>query len=92
MDMKSARVALHVKELVLHGFAPGDRYRIAEALHRELAKLISAGELPRALHESYEVPQVDAGAFPLQPDSRPETVGTQVAQSIYGSWKDKPSR
>ena len=92
MDMKSARVELHVAELVLHGFAPGDRYRIAEALQRELATRISASELPRSLQESREVPQMDAGDFPLPPDARPETVGTQAAQSIYGIWKDKPSR
>ncbi len=90
--MKPARVALHVEKLVLHGFAPGDRYRIAEALRCELAKLMSAGELPRSLHESHEVPQINAGAFPLQPGSRPETVGTQAAQSIYGIWKGKPPR
>ena len=88
--MKSARIKLHIEELVLHGFAPGDRYRIAERLQQELGELLSAGELPRSLHESRDVPQIDAGAFPFQPGSRAESVGTQVAEAVYGALKDKP--
>jgi hypothetical protein len=37
--MKPVNLELHVEELVLHGFAPGDRYRIGEALERTLTQL-----------------------------------------------------
>ena len=30
--MKPQNVELHIEELVLHGFAPGDRHRIGEAV------------------------------------------------------------
>ena len=44
-------VEFHVKELVLHGLAPADRYRIGDAVERELARLIAgepAARLPGA--------------------------------------------
>jgi hypothetical protein len=33
-------INLHIEELVLHGFAPGDRHRISEAVEQELTRLI----------------------------------------------------
>lgn len=41
MGMKPHRLELHISELVLRGFAPGDRYRIAEALQAELARRLA---------------------------------------------------
>jgi len=34
-------IHLHIEELVLHGFAPGDRHQISEAMQQELTRLIS---------------------------------------------------
>ena len=39
--MESANLNLHIEELVLHGFAPGDRYRIGEAVQQELTRLFA---------------------------------------------------
>jgi hypothetical protein len=76
-------VALHIEELVLHGFAPGDRHAIAEGLQGELTRLLTERGLPRALAagaswETLATPPVAVGT-----GSRPEVIGAQVARSVY---------
>ena len=73
--MRPARVEVHIEELVLHGFAPGQRYRIAEALERELTRLLAERGL------SPGRPPVD-GAFEVRAGARPEVVGRQVAAAL----------
>jgi hypothetical protein len=84
--MKPRSVELHIEELVLHGFAPGDRHRIADAVERELARLFAEQGVPDALQSGFESPRVDAGSFQMAPDSRAETVGAEVARAIYGGF------
>jgi len=79
-------VELHIEELVLHGFAPGDRYRIADAVERELARLFAEQGVPPALAQEAEVAQLDAGAFKIAPGARGEAVGAQVAHTVYGGF------
>ena len=47
--MTRHNIELHIEELVLHGFSPSDRYRIAEAIERELVQLFSRQSAPSAL-------------------------------------------
>lgn len=82
--MKSANVELHIEELVLHGFAPGDRYRISEAVQRELTRMFAEQGAPPSFSDSLEAAHIDAGAFNVAPGSKSETIGTQVAQAVYG--------
>ena len=78
---------LHIEELVLHGFAPGDRYAIAEAVEQELSRLLTRhfveGDASRLALNS-EVARVDAGAFQVEPRSRPDSLGTQIGQAVHG--------
>jgi hypothetical protein len=78
---------LHIEELVLHGFAPGDRYAIAEAVEQELSRLLTRhfaeGDSSRLALNS-EVARVDAGAFQVEPRSRPDSIGTQIGQAVHG--------
>ncbi|HSS22526.1 MAG TPA: hypothetical protein VLL54_20815 [Pyrinomonadaceae bacterium] len=79
---------LHIEELVLHGFAPGDRHAIAEAVEQELSRLLTrhcaeAGTASRLALPS-EVARVDAGAFQVEPRSRPSSIGTQIGQAVHG--------
>jgi hypothetical protein len=82
--MTPANVELHIEELVLHGFAPGDRYRIGEALERELARLFAERGVPAALAANEKVGRLDGGEFAGQPGARAEAVGAQIAQAVYG--------
>lgn len=75
---------LHIGELVLHGFANGDRYRIGDALERELTRLFSEQGAPTAITNGRGIARVDGGAFEVTPESSAETMGIQLAQAIYG--------
>ena len=85
--MKPANVELHIEELILHGFAAGDRYLVGEALERELTRLVGSANVPSLLAQSIDVERVDGGAFRVAPGSRAETVGAQVAQAVHGGLK-----
>jgi len=79
-------IELHIEELVLHGFAPGDRYRIADAVERELARLFAEQGVPPSLAQEAEMARLDAGAFKMAPGAREEAVGAQVAHTVYGGF------
>ena len=81
-------IRLHIDELHLHGFARSDRYRIAEALERELKRLLTEQRTPAHFNASHSLANLDAGSFEVAPNSKPEAVGTQVAQAIYNRLKN----
>jgi hypothetical protein len=81
--MKPANVELHIAELVLHGFAPGDRYRIGETIERELARLFAEQGTSQLLRQRSEIERLDGGAFEVKPGIRAEAIGAQVAQTVY---------
>jgi len=82
--IRPMNVELHIEELVLHGFAPCDRYRIAEAVERELARWLAEQGVPHLLSNNVDLVGIDAGAFDVRPNAKSEMVGAQVAQAIYG--------
>ena len=53
--MRPARVELHVEELVIDGFAPGDREPAAQALRAELARRLDGEVGDRSAAVSAEV-------------------------------------
>lgn len=82
--MTRANVELHIEELVLHGFAPGERHNISDAVERELERLFSEQGAPSQLSLSAEIVDLDGGSFEAAQGSRPEVIGSQVAQALYG--------
>ena len=80
--MKTGDIELHIEELVLHGFEPGDRYRIGHAVEQELGRLLTERGAPLA--RSGEVPRLDGGSFEAKPDSGVEEIGAKVARAVYG--------
>lgn len=81
--MNPSRVEVTIDELVLHGFVPGDRYAIAEALQGELTRLLSEQGVPAAYMQGGEVERVDGGSFALAPGAKGSSVGTQAAQAVF---------
>lgn len=79
-------IDLQIEELILHGFAAGDRHRIGAAVERELGRLLSVRGLPAALAQGGERPRLDGGSFELHQHARPEAVGVQVARAIFGGF------
>jgi hypothetical protein len=60
---------------------PGDRYRIGEAVERELAWLFDEQGVPPSLARVIE--RLEGGAFEVAHSSKSEAVGVQIAQAIY---------
>jgi hypothetical protein len=85
--MTQKNIELHIEELVLHGFAHGDRYRIGEAVERELTRLLADRGVPQSLERGGEIASVDGGAFEVAQGSRAQVVGAQVAKAVYGGLK-----
>ncbi len=84
-----AAVELHVEDLVLYGLAPGDRFAIAEALQRELARLITERGMP-ALARIPGIERIDGGAFRVEPGLDARGVGAQVAGAVYRGLAPEP--
>ena len=82
--MKPKKIELNIDELVLHGFAPGDRYSIGGAGERELVRMFADRGVPQSLAEGGEIASVDGGAFEVVPGLRDEGVGAQVAKAVNG--------
>jgi hypothetical protein len=80
--MEPTNFNLHIEEMVLHGFAPGDRSRIGEAVQQELTRLFSEG-IPPALSQGGEIGSLDGGGFEMNDEMRAGAIGVQIAQSIY---------
>ena len=78
------RIELNIEELVLHGFAPGDRYSIGEAVEQELVRMLADQGVPQSLAGGGEIASVDGGAFEVMQGSRAQVVGAQVAKAVYG--------
>jgi hypothetical protein len=83
--MRAPRIDVFIEELVLHGFAPTDRVAIAEAVQQELARRFVEQGVPAALTQGAGFDHLDGGAFPLAPAARAESIGSGVAQAVYGS-------
>jgi hypothetical protein len=77
-------VTFHIEELMLDGFAPGDRYRIAEAMQQELTGLLTHQGAPVALASRGETDRVDGGAIRLAVGATPGAIGNQLAGALYG--------
>ncbi len=80
-------IELRVEELVLHGFAPGDRHGIAEAVQRELARLLGRDGAPEGWRQGIEVDRIDAGTFRQAPDTGARQVGREVARTVWKGMK-----
>jgi hypothetical protein len=78
-------IELHIEELVLHGFNPADRHRIADALAREFEQLaITEG----VLQSAFAAERVDAGQLRLSAAASPADIGAAIARNVHGAIKD----
>ena len=87
MGMRPNNVELQIQELVLHGFSAADRHQISDAIRTELARQLAQHGVPKLLTRDGRIRQLDAGAVNVALGSRADTVGKQVAQSVYQGLK-----
>lgn len=86
--MKQPNIRLHIQELVLHSFAPNDRYAIADAVEHELSWLLAADlstpQRSPSLTENSDRARVDAGNFQVAPGAKAVSIGAQIAEAVHG--------
>ena len=77
---------LRIGELVLHGVAGVDRYAVADAIERELGRLLGSGDSWQALTANGKPAdgRIDAGRVSIAAGATPDTVGIQIARAIHG--------
>lgn len=78
---------LHIEQLVLHSFAPNDRYAIAEAVQRELASLLKVSlgsESAARFASSSDYAHIDAGSFQVEDGAKAPSIGAGIANAVYG--------
>jgi hypothetical protein len=80
--MRPGAIKLHIGELILHGFEPGDRTALGAALETELARLLAAGD-PDTLARAGHITRLDGGAFEMPAHAGPEVAGTRLARTVY---------
>ena len=76
-------VELHIDELVLHGFAPGDRYPIGDAVEHELTRLFAEQGIPRSLTVNIERARRDGGDFTLRRNHRRKQSAHDCASGVW---------
>jgi hypothetical protein len=81
--MSRRQIELHIDELVLRGFPPSDRFKIAEALRSELTRLLSEHSRQNTLPRSLTIDRIQTVSFNALNNAKPAAIGMQVAQSVY---------
>lgn len=76
-------VKLHIEELVLHGFAPRDRHRIAGAMQLELARLMSEDSLAASRQNHISLDRLQSRTFRVKAGAKPEATGSEIARAIF---------
>jgi hypothetical protein len=79
-----ASVEVSIDRLVLDGVAPGDRYRVADAVQRELARLLIDQGVPAKRSAAAHERQLDGGTIHIASGMRAAGVGERIAQAIHG--------
>jgi hypothetical protein len=77
-------IALHIEELVLHGFPLQTRHAIGDATQQELTRLLNSTGLPDFVTGVRHSDAIDGGSFYVIPQAKPNAVGSLVAKAVYG--------
>jgi hypothetical protein len=76
-------IELHIEKLVLHGFAPCDKHRIAAAVQEELERLIKARGAPTGSGSGFHRAQLAGGSFSVRTGERPDSIGIRIGKAVY---------
>jgi hypothetical protein len=74
---------LNIGRLVFHDAIVRDHQHISSAAQRELTRLLTERGGPSLLSRGGTMPKLDAGTLEAVSDADAETIGIQIARSIY---------
>jgi hypothetical protein len=80
-------IEIVIDELVLENLTVQDPEVIREVIAGELGRLIANGGLPAHFSDGAAFSLLAAGPFEVPPFAAGESIGVQVAQTIYGEPK-----
>jgi hypothetical protein len=81
-------IALHIDELVLHGFPLKTRHAVGDAAQLELTRLIHSTGLPQFIKNQGRSDAIDGGSFNVTPVTKADVVGGLIAKAVYGGqWR-----
>ncbi len=75
-------IELRIEELVLEGFDPRDRHRVADSVTLEMACLLAQRGAPAWITETVVMERLDAGALHPKPGAQAETAGVHIARTV----------
>ncbi len=81
MRHKAANIELRIEELILHDLPYDQRHRVAAAIEQALVHLLTERGVPADYQEG--MPPIDTAAIGVNPRLSAESIGQQVAQSVY---------
>lgn len=84
-------IELHIEELVLHGFTGYGAYHIAEAVEREITRLLQERGLPPSFSMETNVEHLNAVNFNMQQNDKAASIGNSIAKSVYQGLQNENS-
>lgn len=81
---RQANLALHIEQLILHDLPYSQRSRVAVAIEAELTRLLTERGIPEGW--SGDMPPINAGPVHVSPHLSAETIGRQVAETVYAGF------
>jgi hypothetical protein len=84
--VKAPDIRVDIEELRLVGFVGRDNDRIANAVHRELERLLTMPDNRRRLLHSRAVATFDGGTIEMSAKADADVIGTQVARAAFGAF------
>jgi hypothetical protein len=89
--MRPATVDVSIEELVLHGFDERDRRGIADALQRELGRLLAERGGATTRWPGPPAEGIDAGSVMLRPGATARDIGESIAGAVLRSLTGEPA-
>jgi len=89
---KRASVLVRIEELRLEGFQPAHRYRIGQAVERELMRLLSIRTGDETLGSRRDVTRIAGASFSFHAEDPPHRIGTAIARATFRGLTGGPDR
>ena len=81
--MNPRAIEVHIEELVLDRFVPGERHAIGDGVQSELTRLFGKQGVPISLRSESATDEIRGATFNAAINAKPPTVGRQIAQAVY---------
>ncbi len=76
-------IEVHIEQIVLHGYAPGDTHRLGEALQAELTRLVQKHGVNSSGMGNLSLQTLDGGRLKAAERPSTEALGARLAQRIH---------